>query len=861
MATEMQHFSSDTISTLERRYIALLELRIKDLESRVGETDEEEATSDLVPLAGKSMDSQPGTSERDIELKENKTTSAETHPHNGPQTPRCLFVQRPLEPINGSAECALERSELVKLGLESIETGSESQGSPEQLKYARIVEEDGRYFETEISVQAPELKALLSVALEAYPNLHLPPPDSPSSWDKTKDPVVFVSPCEPLIHNWDRLNALAIEDSLRTEEMKVRIQKLGPRTDVTMAGSEEQKARALEYLGKASNLENARAQLKLMLKLVKTIPELGKYFQSVEAQNNTGSIQFEHLWTIFPPGEIVFSTLFMNEPQLFIVKDSNDTRDIDERPGKDTSDVSWSMVAWAYDWDGACFKRVPVQFRFEQYTGSKVISTLHCHPFKFHKPEDASRSDEASREAMEEALLERGKRFAELCVKQQGSQMFDYDGFVVSHGTGFQNQADDSGDILWRMIFGRSSQRSKERRAPKKRRIQGRVMVDFEAYLQYSPWSGTYAPMGSADFPRRDNECRCPACVTNAALRDSQKMAYDGVKTQIHFEDLQFKICPPRVLGYHLDSRTWLELNVGKQKTSSSEATEEWESYLKDIKELRSSEAFEKLQLLPTQKSLIKDLVRCHSSGANSKPLMTDIIKGKGKGLVILLHGPPGVGKTLTAESVAQLAGKPLFSVGVSDIGLKPAEVEQNLEALFELAANWRAVLLFDEADVFLESRSSHTSDLNRNALVSVLLRVLEYYEGILILTTNRITQFDIAVQSRVNLGIKYDDLQRDQKQEIFDNFIGQLKPDQVKDKEMIRRWFKDEEEARDWTEGLNGRQIRNILFSAASLAQQDGGELDLKHISRMAKSTWRFHDSIKTVVDEARRRAEAGRK
>ncbi|KAF4919217.1 ATPase family AAA domain-containing protein 3B [Colletotrichum viniferum] len=569
------------------------------------------------------------------------------------------------------------------------------------------------------------------------------------------------------------------------------------------------------------------------------IPELGEYFQSVEAQNNTGSIQFEHLWIIFPPGEIVFSTLFINEPQLFIVKDSDDTRDIDERPGKDTSDVSWSMVAWAYDWDGACFKRVPVQFQFEQYTGSKVISTLHCHPFKFHKPEDASRSDEASREAMEAALLERGKRLAELCVKQQGSQMFDYDGFVVSHGTGFQNEADDGGDILWRMILSRGSQRGKERRAPKKRRIQGRVMVDFEAYLQYSPWSGTYAPMGSADFPRRNNECRCPACVANAALRDSQKMAYDGVKTQTHFEDLQFKICPPR-------------------KTSSSEATEEWESYLKDIKELRSSEAFEKLQLLATQKSLIKDLMRCHSSGANSKPLMMDIIKGKRKGLVLLLHGPPGVGKNLTA---ARRQAAPLFSVGVSDIGLKPAEVEQNLEALFELAANWRAVLLFDEADVFLESRSSHTSDLNRNALVSVLLRVLEYYKGILILTTNRITQFDLAVQSRVNLGIKYDDLQRDQKQEIFDNFIGQLKPDQVKDKEMIRRWFKDEEEARDWTEGLNRRQIKNILFSAASLAQQDGGELDLEHISRMAKSTWRFYDSIKSVVNEARWRAEAGRR
>lgn len=45
-------------------------------------------------------------------------------------------------------------------------------------------------------------------------------------------------------------------------------------------------------------------------------------------------------------------------------------------------------------------------------------------------------------------------------------------------------------------------------------------------------------------------------------------------------------------------------------------------------------------------------------------------------------------------ESVAKATGKPLFSVSVSDIGLKPAEVERNLEILFELAATWRAVML-----------------------------------------------------------------------------------------------------------------------------------------------------------------------
>lgn len=59
-----------------------------------------------------------------------------------------------------------------------------------------------------------------------------------------------------------------------------------------------------------------------------------------------------------------------------------------------------------------------------------------------------------------------------------------------------------------------------------------------------------------------------------------------------------------------------------------------------------------------------------------------------------LVKGLPGVGKTLTAESVAMLAGKPLFSVGVSDIGIEGAKVESNLQKVFDLAGLWEAVLL-----------------------------------------------------------------------------------------------------------------------------------------------------------------------
>lgn len=62
------------------------------------------------------------------------------------------------------------------------------------------------------------------------------------------------------------------------------------------------------------------------------------------------------------------------------------------------------------------------------------------------------------------------------------------------------------------------------------------------------------------------------------------------------------------------------------------------------------------------------------------------------------------------------------------------------------------AVVLLDEADVFLEERDM--KDLNRNALVSVFLRALEYYNGIVILTSNRVGTFDEAFKSRIQLAL-----------------------------------------------------------------------------------------------------------
>jgi SpoVK/Ycf46/Vps4 family AAA+-type ATPase len=109
-----------------------------------------------------------------------------------------------------------------------------------------------------------------------------------------------------------------------------------------------------------------------------------------------------------------------------------------------------------------------------------------------------------------------------------------------------------------------------------------------------------------------------------------------------------------------------------------------------------------------------------HKKGASSNTGPTsqiDLIKGKGRGLIILLHGPPGTGKTSTAETIAAYTGKPLYAITCGDIGVTASEVEHNLTAHTERAESWGCVLLLDEADVFLAKRT--WSDMNRNALVS----------------------------------------------------------------------------------------------------------------------------------------------
>jgi len=112
--------------------------------------------------------------------------------------------------------------------------------------------------------------------------------------------------------------------------------------------------------------------------------------------------------------------------------------------------------------------------------------------------------------------------------------------------------------------------------------------------------------------------------------------------------------------------------------------------------------------------------------------------------------------------------------VSVGELGTKGRDVEKSLSMILNIAHTWGAVLLIDEADVFLEKRELH--DIGRDALVSIFLRMLEYFQGVLFLTTNRVVTFDEAFQSRIHIGIRYGELDIKARKSIWKLFINKVR-------------------------------------------------------------------------------------
>jgi SpoVK/Ycf46/Vps4 family AAA+-type ATPase len=256
----------------------------------------------------------------------------------------------------------------------------------------------------------------------------------------------------------------------------------------------------------------------------------------------------------------------------------------------------------------------------------------------------------------------------------------------------------------------------------------------------------------------------------------------------------------PRVHGYSFKKKQWLLFYIDR---------------ITDI--TFDSNAFGSLVLPEDQKELILSFAESQTKNNTS---FDDLISGKGRGHITLLSGPPGVGKTLTAESVSEHMHAPLFMMSSGDFGTNPSEIEDKLSKILEMVAKWNAVLLIDECDVFLEARSDN--DLERNKLVSIFLRILEYYEGLLFLTTNRVDNIDLAFQSRIHISIAYPDLSVASRRHIWDGFLKRLK---------VRQDWSEIDLDELATVKLNGRQIKNVLKSATLLSARKNDTLRRKYV------------------------------
>ncbi|KXX79003.1 Fidgetin-like protein 1 [Madurella mycetomatis] len=523
------------------------------------------------------------------------------------------------------------------------------------------------------------------------------------------------------------------------------------------------------------------------------------------------------------------------------------------------------------DYDGESFKAIyhVVEFN-DSFDDEREITSLPCYPLRFHP----------DYEALLKRHTEMGEWFRK-CV-EGGIRHLYYSGWT----------------LVTSMLPGddKEEPRMKEVGTDKEPSyIESDVVVDFKEATRHIPdWKTSDPPSFNAGCRgERDLACQMSYWPKNGGqhvhrysevflVREDNIHSMDAVEffkndrwlqgkklvDSTDWDPIDLAILPRRILGYVVRERKFARLDVqnfhhqrqGRQTT------------LDDIK------------MKDGHRNIIRSTVSSHFDKKEKEhnsivpEYQPDVIQGKGKGVVILLHGAPGVGKTATAEAVAQEYKKPLFPITCGDLGTTPEVVENTLKNIFRYAHLWDCVLLLDEADVFLTQRDR--TDVERNALVSVFLRVLEYYSGILFLTTNRVGALDEAFRSRIHVSLYYPHLSRGDTLAILKDNLNRLPrvedvaegevagPGhiQIQDKEIeefvtseFNRCYEKHNRG-PW----NGRQIRNAVQIASCLAFYEvqskpqsknvRAVLTATHFKTVAETTAEFDRYLR----EARRGDEA---
>lgn len=388
-------------------------------------------------------------------------------------------------------------------------------------------------------------------------------------------------------------------------------------------------------------------------------------------------------------------------------KDADDADDAVDSGGVDDQD---KLLSFYYlDYTGTTFCPVPFSCRIDEYEGEVDITALRAYPLRFHP----------NREETIAKLRSERQNFVEWAHGKNKRQML-YEGWSIVK------------DVAGNYVSGTDEDQ---------KYIDSEVIIDFDEVFQSRPswkpdffWSvyllnpttewkaDPFPVIHWADKQRSkklsEEKDLCQVCADfhvvewNAYLRKDRYITlstYTATNEPRKFDGITEEdvlLLPTRLFAYSLRERDYFQIDIRGLKRPE-----------------RIQDPFGSLEIDYGHKRTIESLLHTHfenmdlNRGPGPAIPDQDLIRGKGRGIVILLHGAPGVGKTATAEAVAQKYDKPLFSIGCGDLGYHPDTVETALTEIFRLAQVWNCVLLLDEADVFLTQRS--INDLKRNAMVS----------------------------------------------------------------------------------------------------------------------------------------------
>lgn len=509
--------------------------------------------------------------------------------------------------------------------------------------------------------------------------------------------------------------------------------------------------------------------------------ELDYAMSEIRDMTDNGVITYAKLWAIFEPGQHVIKSTTIpgggGQRRQILVVDSSEYKNNDSEP-------HLCVKARYIDWDGETLGYASKDLKINRFAGTRAVSELGVCPLALHP----------DREAITAKAVERGAKFRGLC----GVHHKAYSGKIEYKAT---------------------------RRDWTIGNVDGRIMIDAAVYgRENSSDKLTVTPLHMAtEMPELSigddsHEGKAPASADPAGPpKETDDNYVDPDKTGNKLSDNQLMLCNSVVRGYSLKLNRWAKFEVdGVSEVAWNDG------------------AFSGLVLPEGYSDLLLSFVEAHHGTSPSdgdgarEPIFDDIIEGKGLGTIVLLAGNPGTGKTLTAEAVADHVRRPLYSLNAGGLGQRASAVETKLQLVLELTEKWNAILLFDECDVFMQKRT--IDNLRHNEIVAVSLRILEYYRGILFMTSNRVEMIDRAFESRINLVLRYPDLEPLAREHIWRQLSARVGGGETALTDLDFDRLKGIP--------LNGREIKNAVKNAAMLAARRGDLVGLTHIRTVLAAT-----------------------